>query len=113
MTMRFGVTLLSLLLLSGCTALVVGGTPAGGYSQGKDGRDSEVQAADSAITSSIKGKYAADAAVREFDIGIRTYEGTVTLTGRVATVVARDRAGSIAKSTKDVLNVNNQIVVDH
>jgi len=110
--MRIGYSLLALLLLSSCTALLVGGGAAGGYSQGKDERDSGVVASDSAIASSIKGKYAADAVVREFDIDVRSYEGTVTLTGRVATVGARDRAGSIAKSAEGVANVNNQLVVN-
>lgn len=109
--MRFGATLLALFLLSGCTALVVGGAAVGGYQLGKDDREPAVVASDSAITTKIKSKYVADSAVSVFDISVRTYEGTVTLTGTVDTFVARDQAGRIAKGTKGVKNVNNQIVV--
>jgi hyperosmotically inducible protein len=110
--MRFGITLLALCLLSGCTALVVGGAAAGAYQLGKDEREPSVVASDSAITSKIKGKYVADSVVSVFNIGVRTYEATVTLTGTVGSYVARDQAGRIAKSTGGVLVVNNQIVVE-
>ncbi len=39
--MRYMLVILSLLLLSGCTALVVGGAAAGGYQLGKDERQPE------------------------------------------------------------------------
>ena len=110
--MRFGFTLLALFLLSGCTALVVGGAAVGGYQLGKDERAPSVVASDSAITTKIKGKYIADSNVSVFNIGVRTYAGTVTLTGTVGSFVARDQAGSIAKGTKGVIAVNNQIVVE-
>ena len=110
--MRLGLTLLALMLLSGCTALVVGGAAVGGYQLGKDEREPAVVASDSAITTKIKGKYVADSVVSVFNIGVRTYEGTVTLTGTVGSFVARDQAGRIAKDTGGVLVVNNQIVVE-
>jgi len=107
--MRFGITALALLLISGCTALVVGGGTTGGY---QDARKPEVVASDSAITTEIKGKYRADSGVSMFNIGIRTHSGIVTLTGTVATYVARDQAGRIAKASTGVTAVNNQIVVE-
>lgn len=110
--MRYGITLLAFFLLSGCAALVVGGAAVGGYQLGKDEREPAVVASDSAITTKIKGKYVADSTVSVFEIGVRTYESTVTLTGTVGTFVARDQAGRIAKGTKGVKNVNNQIVVE-
>jgi len=110
--MRLGLTLLALMLLSGCTALVVGGAAAGAYQLGKDEREPAVVASDSAITTKIKGKYVADSVVSVFNIGVRTYEGTVTLTGTVGSFVARDQAGRVAKETGGVLIVNNQIVVE-
>ena len=109
--MRFGITVLALFLLSGCTALVVGGAAGGGY-QVKDERNPEVVASDSAITSEIKGKYGADSAVSVFNISVRTYGGIVTLTGTVGSYVARDQAGRLARETKGVVVVNNQIVVE-
>ena len=87
--MRLGIALLTLVLLSGCTALVIGGAAVGGYQLGKDERPASVVASDSAITTKIKGKYVADSIVSVFGIGVRTYEGTVTLTGSVGSFVAR------------------------
>lgn len=110
--MRFGIAVLALFLLSGCTALVVGGAAAGGYQLGKDEREPAVVASDSAITTKIKGKYVVDSAVSVFNISVRTYAGVVTLTGTVGNYVARDQAGRIAKGTKGVAAVNNQIVVE-
>ena len=110
--MRFGITLLALFLMSGCTALVVGGAAVGGYQLGKDEREPAVVASDSAITTKIKGKYIADSVVSVFNIGVRTYEGTVTLTGTVGSFVARDQAATLAKGTGGVVMVNNQVVVE-
>ena len=107
--MRFGITVLAMFFLAGCTALVVGGGTSGGY---QDARKPEVVASDSAITIEIQGKYAADSGVSMFNIGVRTHSGIVTLTGTVANYVARDQAGRIAKATTGVTAVNNQIVVE-
>jgi len=109
--MQPGITVMAVLLLSGCTALVVRGASTGGYQAGKDERSSAVLASDAAITSEINGKFGADSAVSMFNINVRTYKGIVTLTGSVGDYVARNQAGSIAKATTGVEIVNNQIVV--
>lgn len=109
--MRFAITVFMLFLLSGCTALVVGGAAAGGYQLGKDERQPAVVASDSAITTKIKAKYVADSVVSVFNVSVRTYAGVVTLTGTVGNYVARDQAGRIATATKGVAAVNNEIVV--
>jgi hyperosmotically inducible protein len=101
------VLLVSILALGGCTAVVVGGT---GTSSSE--RSASVVASDSAITTKIKGKLAADDIVSIFVIGVRTYKGTVTLSGSVGTIVARDRAERIARETSGVKMVNNQIVLE-
>jgi len=110
--MRRLVVLVSLLALSGCTALAIGGAAAVGYQVGKDERTAGVVAADSAITTKIKGKYVADSLVSAFNIGVRTYEGTVTLTGTVGSIAARNQAESLASGTSGVKVVNNQIVIE-
>ena len=110
--MRPGITVLAVLLLSGCTALVVGGASTGGYQAGKNERSSAVIASDAAITSEINGRFGADSAVSMFNINVRTYKGIVTLTGSDGDYVARNQAGSIAKATTGVEVVNNQIVVE-
>ncbi len=109
--MRFLIVSLFFLALSGCTALMVGGAAVGGYQLGKDERPAGVVASDSAITTKIKGKYAADSVVSVFSIGVRTYDGTVTLTGTVGSHIARDQAETIAKGTKGVKAVNNLVEV--
>lgn len=110
--MRFGISLLTLFLMSGCTALAMGGGAGGGQAS-KNERGSMVVASDSAITTKITGQFAADTTVRVFKIGVRTYKGIVNLSGTVDNYVARDRAGYIAKSTNGVVAVNNLIVVDN
>ncbi|MFT5510637.1 MAG: hyperosmotically inducible protein [Hyphomicrobiaceae bacterium] len=110
--MRMMIAVLMLLSLSGCTAMLIGGAAVGGYQLGKDDREPAVVASDSAITTKIKGKYVADSIVSVFEIGVHTYEGTVTLTGLVGSFVARDQAGKLAKETGGVTAVNNQVVVE-
>jgi len=108
--MRFGITLLAVILTTGCTAFVVGG--GGGYQPGQDGRASAVVSSDSATTTEINSKFASDPMLRDYSIVVRTYKGTVTLTGTVPRAAARDQAGRIAQSAKGATMVNNQIVVD-
>ncbi len=110
--MRLISLLITVLVLSGCTALMVGGAAVGGYQVGKDERPASAVASDSAITTKIKGKYVADSVVSVFNIGVRTWEGTVTLSGTVGSYIARDQAEVIAKGTKGVEAVNNQIIVE-
>ena len=109
--MRAILILLVSLALTGCTAMMVGGG-ASGQRTGDDGRTASVAAADSAITTKIRSKYVADSVVNVFNIGIRTYRGTVTLTGTVGSILARDRAASLARQTDGVRVVNNQIMIE-
>ena len=104
--MRKTIFLISILALAGCTAVVVGNSGSGTE------RSASVVASDTTITSKITGKFAADDIVSVFEIGVRTYRGTVTLSGRVGSIVARDRAESIARDTRGVTAVNNQIVLE-
>ena len=109
--MRVFVILLSVLMLCGCAGLMVGGGSTGGYQHGKDERAASVAASDAAITTKIKGRYAADSIVSVFNVGVRTWQGTVTLSGTVGSYLAREQAESIAKGTGGVRAVNNHIVV--
>lgn len=110
--MRLILVLLATLVMSGCTALAIGGAAAAGYQLGKDERPPSVVASDSAITTKIKGKYVADSIVSVFNIGVRTWEGTVTLSGTVGSYVAREQAEELARETGGVSAVNNQIIVE-
>ena len=110
--MRLSLIILSLLVLAGCTALVVGGAADGNYDRSQNERSSSVVASDAAITNRIEARYVADAVVSAFDIHVRTYKGTVFLSGRVGSFVARDRAAELAKETAGVIAVNNQIIIE-
>jgi len=101
-----------MLVLSGCTALAIGGAGVAGYQLGKDERPPSVVTSDSAITAKIKGKYVADDVVSVFNIGVRTYEATVTLSGTVGSILARERAETLARETSGVKAVNNQIIIE-
>ena len=110
--MQTTVLFLSILMLAGCTAMVVGGGSGGNYPQGKDERPQAVVNSDAAISGDIRQKLVADPLVGDFPIGVRTYKGTVTLSGAVGSHVARERALDLAKSTTGVITVTNQIVVE-
>ena len=110
--MRITVVFLSILALAGCTALVVGGGAGGSYPQGKDERSQAVVNSDAAISGDIRQKLVSDPVVSDFRVGVRTYKGTVTLSGAVGSYVARERALDLAKGTTGVITVNNQIVVE-
>jgi osmotically-inducible protein OsmY len=110
--MRLVLILLVSLALTGCTAMMVGGGTTAGYPAGKDERTASDVAADAAITSKIKSKHAADSVVSVFDVGVRTYAGTVTLYGSVGSIRARDRAIWLARETDGVQAVNNQILIE-
>ena len=110
--MRVSSIFLFLLMSTGCTALVVGGAADGDYGRDKNERSTAAVASDSAITATIEGKYVADSLVSASDIHIRTYNGTVYLSGRAGSHVVRDRAAKFAKETAGVTAVNNQIVIE-
>ncbi len=109
---KYLISLVALVSLLGaaCTATMVGGS--GDYRADRDERDAGAVAADTAITSSIKARFAADPAVSVFDIGVRTWNGTVTLTGSVGSIKARSTAEDIARATNGVSAVNNLIDIE-
>ena len=111
-SVRILITLTALLTLSACTAMLVGGSSGDGQSTGNDERTAVTAAADTGITTRIKGKLAADSSVSVFEIGVRTRKGIVTLTGDVGSFGAREQAARIAKNTNGVVAVNNLIVVE-
>ncbi len=110
--MRILILIATLLTLSGCTALMVGGAADGGYRPSRDERPASAAVSDSAITTKIKSKYAVDSVVSVFNVGVRTYGGKVTLSGTVGSYAARERAEKLAIETDGVKAVDNQIKVE-
>jgi hyperosmotically inducible protein len=95
-------------LLAGCTALVVGGAPAGGHETTRSGAQTSH---DAAITSSINSRYVNDALVDALAIRVTTWQGVVTLQGSVRSQAAAARAVELARSTPNVRQVVSRLTV--
>jgi hyperosmotically inducible periplasmic protein len=66
---------------------------------------------DVGITTAIKTKMAVDDSVRPYKIEVTTQKGVVTLTGNIDSEAAKERALSIARETKGVVEVTDMIAV--
>lgn len=66
---------------------------------------------DTAITSDIKAKYAADRDVAATSIRVETLNGVVQLSGFAKNQTEKERAAEIAKQARGVKSVRNDIVV--
>ncbi len=66
---------------------------------------------DSVITSRVKAALVADPVTKAREISVETFKGTVQLSGFVTTAQEKDRAGEIARKTKGVVEVKNNITV--
>lgn len=105
--MRIAAWLLTFLLVSGCSAMVLGGgSSSTGVTAGQSGSDT-------AIAAQIRRYFASDSTMAAYNIGVRSISGNVTLTGKVENYVAREQAGRLAKATNGVISVTNQIVVEN
>jgi hyperosmotically inducible periplasmic protein len=66
---------------------------------------------DAWITTKVQSKYYLDTDVKGLQINVSTNGGVVTITGKVETAAARDKALGIAKSTDGVKQVIDKLVV--
>ena len=66
---------------------------------------------DPGITTAVKSKFAADDTVKAYQINVDTSNKVVTLTGNVDSAAAKDRAVMLARDTKGVARVVDNIVV--
>ncbi len=66
---------------------------------------------DAAITATVSSGLAKDPDLSAIKINVDTKAGVVTLNGPAPTAVAKEKATEIAKQTKGVTSVNNQLVV--
>lgn len=99
-----------LVLLSGCTAMLLGGGN-GGSEPPRSERSAAGVAADSETTAAVREALAADSMLGRYRLGIATQAGRVTLQGTVDTYAARSRAGMLARQVQGVVSVNNRIRV--
>ena len=66
---------------------------------------------DSVITTKVKSLLAEDDFLKSFKISVKTYKGTVQLSGSVNSQEAVDKAREIARSVKGVKSVKNHLKV--
>ncbi len=97
--------------LGGCAAAVIGGAAAGGYYIGKDERSAAQIADDAAITATVKAKLIADPEIKALDINVSTYENVVILEGKVAAASQRSAAEKLARESRGVRSVRNELTV--
>ncbi len=93
------VALTSITLISAGCAVVRGQETAGSYVD------------DTGITTSIKAKFIDDKIVSASSISVETLNGTVQLSGFAKNAAEKTQAEQIARNTRNVRSVRNDIVV--
>jgi hyperosmotically inducible protein len=66
---------------------------------------------DSVTTGRVKAALIADPVTKAHQIDVETFKGTVQLNGFVDTAASKDRASQVAKNTKGVTAVHNNLTV--
>lgn len=66
---------------------------------------------DTVITTKIKTLLVKDAALKSFQISVKTYKGVVQLSGFVDSATTRAKADYIARTVKGVKSVKNSLIV--
>lgn len=74
-------------------------------------RSASQEASDAALSARIKTAFAVDDLVKARDIKVDTMRGVVTLNGTVHSRAERDKAISIARNTKGVIEVKDNLKV--
>jgi len=78
-----------------------------------DGDSVKTELSDSVITTKVKAEFAKDKAVSATHVKVDTdSNGVVTLSGTAKSKAEADKAVTIAKNTKGVTSVKNEIVVE-
>ena len=67
---------------------------------------------DSVTTARVKSALIADPVTKAHQIDVEVFKGTVQLNGFVDTAASKERATEVAKSTKGVTAVHNNLTVD-
>lgn len=99
-------------VLAGCAAAAAGAAgAAAGYYLGKDERDASRIMKDSEISGQINSAYFSAPDIDAFAINVTTYNGVVTLTGKVQSEGVKARAIQIAQHTKGATQVISKIDV--
>jgi hyperosmotically inducible periplasmic protein len=70
------------------------------------------QVDDSVTTGRVKAALIADPTTKAHQIDVETFKGTVQLNGFVDTAASKERAGEVARGTKGVTKVQNNLTVN-
>ncbi len=81
------------------------------YAGNKQERSTTQAVSDTTLSARIKTAFAADSVVKARDIKVDAMRGVVTLTGTVNSAAERDKAISIARNTKGVTEVKDNMKV--
>jgi hyperosmotically inducible protein len=66
---------------------------------------------DTVLTTKIKSTFLGDSRLKMLDINVKTFKGTVQISGFVDTQKEADRAVQLARTIKGVKAVNNSLIV--
>lgn len=66
---------------------------------------------DTVLTTKIKSTFLGDSRLKMLDINVKSYKGTVQLSGFIDTQKEADRAVQLARTIKGVKAVNNSLII--
>jgi hyperosmotically inducible protein len=66
---------------------------------------------DTVLTTKVKSTFLGDSRLKMLDINVKTFKGTVQISGFVDTQKEADRAVQLARTIKGVKAVNNSLIV--
>jgi hyperosmotically inducible protein len=79
------------------------------YAGNKQERSATQEVSDATLTARIKTSFAADSLVHARDIHVDAMRGVITLSGMVNNAAERDKAITIARDTKGVVSVKDNM----
>lgn len=97
-------------MLKGAAGAGSGGSGSSAPGSSGGGQASTV-AADSGISTSVRSRLAANAALKGLNLSVDTHDGVVTLRGQVSKVEQKTAAEANARSVKGVRSVQNLLTV--
>ena len=104
-------------VLSGCAVAMLRGAARSGGQSGSAGsatpaaRPAPQSAADNAISTAVRSRFGANAALKPLKLTVDTHDGVVTLRGQVNNVAQRNAAQLEARAVKGVKAVKNELTV--
>jgi osmotically-inducible protein OsmY len=104
----------SLAALQGCAVGMLRGAAGSGGGSGTtqpSPRTSSQMTADSAVSTSVRSRLAANASLKGLNISVDTHDGVVTLRGQVSKVEQKTAAEAQARSVSGVRSVQNLLTV--